>query len=108
MNNLDAYYYSPEDYAEEKKARKISVAITVIGLTTLGVSFFLRSSLSSVYLISAMQICYLGLAAVDGLHPVAAALQHTKPVVGINKELVEDTDEAENLDPKIAALEYEK
>lgn len=102
---MDPYYYSEEDYEEEKKARKASTAITVISLVTLGVSFFLKSSLSTVYIVSSMQLCYLGLSAVDGLHPVAAALQDTKPVVGTNDEISEDTGN-EQLDPKIAALGY--
>lgn len=66
---------------------------TVLGLLAAFITLFLKNSFSTLIIISALQVTFIGLSTADGLNPISSALINAKPVLGINSAPIPDESE---------------
>ena len=92
-NNLDPFYYSEEEYSAYKQASAVATTTTVVTLFVAIFALFIKNSLSTIVIVSAVQICYIGLTSIDGLNPISQAMVNAKAVTGFNEvAITEKTD----------------
>lgn len=69
------------------------LSATILGLTAAALMLFIKNSLSTLVIVSCLQVAYIGLSSVNGLNPVSTALTAGKPVLGYNiNEIPDETD----------------
>ena len=83
-NNLDSNYYSEEVYAEAKTMADITTAVCITAIVISIVSLLLKNSFPIIMTITNLQIIYLSLASIDGMHPVTSSLNNLKNTFGYN------------------------
>ena len=62
--------------------------IGIIGLVSFGVCLFIKNSFSTLLILTNLQIIFLSLVAIDGMHPVSKSLTNLKMTLGGNDPTV--------------------
>lgn len=82
-------------------------ASTAVGLIAAGLTLVLKNGLSTIIIISSLQVCFLGLASVEGLNPVTQAIKESKFILGYNDaEIIENEGTDQELSNKVTSLGF--
>lgn len=83
-NNLKPNSYSDEIYQQAARTSTANLALMIITLVVLLGALIIKNSLSLIINVNALQIAYISLVSIRGMHPVTASLLQLRPVLGYN------------------------
>ena len=78
-------HYDDETYEEAEKTDKAALAFAILAFVIAGAAFFLKNSIAVMMNVSAIQLAYLGLVTISGMHPITGSIgKSMKNVIGYN------------------------
>ena len=106
-NNLDADYYDAETYKEAQTISTAADAVAITGLVALGLMMFIRNSFGTLLILTNMQVVFLSLVAIDGMHPITESLTHLKVSLGYNDPNMIPNNENETSNRRVGSLGFD-
>ena len=85
----------------------IAFAISITSIVISLISLLVKNSFPILMTVTSLQIIYLSLASVNGMHPVTSSLNNLKSTFGYNDPKLIPNNEAEVLNRRIGAMGYD-